>query len=250
MNLHRSSKSPRIAILVPRDYWTRRPQAGNGADHRSVPHICSALRKAGARPEWIFPDSSRVVGDFDALVLPGGGDIDPRFYGQEVGPGVELSDLRPDWDEFQLGWARTALEQGLPMLGICRGMQLINVASGGTLIQDLPSWGTPLDHACNHVISQPQLRALPVHNLRVASGSRLEQLWGQQELQVNSIHHQAVDRIATGWEAVALAEDGVIEAIERAQAPWQRGVQFHPEDMLSQAPFQALFDQLVEDARS
>lgn len=250
MNLHRSFKSPRIAILVPHDYWNHQPQAGNGATHRSVPHICSALRRAGARPEWIFPDSSRVVRDFDALVLPGGGDIHPRFYGQEVGPGVDASSLRPDWDEFQLEWTRKALEQELPLLGICRGMQLLNVAAGGSLIQDLPSWGTTLDHASDPVILQPQLRVLPVHGIRVVAGSRLEQLWGQPELQVNSIHHQAVDRIATGWETVALAEDGVVEALERKQARWQRGVQFHPEDMLSQAPFQALFDQLVEDARS
>lgn len=241
-------QSPKIAILVPSDYWTAPPVAGNGSTHRSVPAICQALRRAGGRPRWIFPQSQLAAEDFDALVLPGGGDIHPRFYGQEVGPGMDASSLRPDWDEFQLEWTRRALDQGLPVLGICRGMQLLQVASGGRLIQDLPTWGSPLEHSPEAVLSRPELRSQSVHGLEVQADSRLAQLWQQTRVEVNSIHHQAVDGVASGWEAVAWAPDGVVEAIENQRAPWQRGVQFHPEDMLHQQPFQQLFDQLVADA--
>lgn len=236
--------SPKIAILVRRNYWESGATPGNTNSHRSVPDIMAAILQAGGTPELIFQGSSRHVRDFDGLVLPGGGDIDPRFYGQELGPAVDPGTVDSELDAFQLEWTRDALQQGLPLLGICRGMQVLNVAAGGSLVQDLPG-----NHLPAPVLNDPALRTQPVHAVEVDPGSALAELWGATRLEVNSIHHQGVARLGDNLQAVAWAEDGVIEALEVVQAPWQRGVQFHPEDMRMQSPFQKLFDQLVADAR-
>jgi putative glutamine amidotransferase len=234
--------SPKIAILVRRNYWESGAIPGNANSHRSVPDIMAAILQAGGLPELIFQGSAEQPGNFDGLILPGGGDIDPGFYGQEPGPAVDVASLDSELDAFQIDWTRAALQAGLPLLGICRGMQVLNVAAGGSLVQDLPGEHLPLD-----VLHDARLRSQAVHAIKVAPGSSLAQLWGATRLDVNSIHHQGVDALGDGLQAVAWAEDGVIEAVEVAGAPWQRGVQFHPEDMRSQQPFQKLFDQLIAD---
>lgn len=234
--------SPKIAILVRRNYWQTGAAPGNTNSHRSVPDIMAAILQAGGMPHLVFQGSTATPGDFDGLVLPGGGDIDPLFYGQTPSSSV---DVDAELDEFQLTWTRAALALRQPLLGICRGMQLLNVAAGGSLVQDVAGEHLPVE-----VLARPGLRARVVHPIHIKDGSRLQQLWGLAELGVNSIHHQAVERLGEGLEAVAWAPDGIVEAVEVSESPWQRGVQFHPEDMRREAPFQALFSQLVRDARA
>lgn len=219
-----------IAILIPNHYWTRTFKSGNAPGHRSLPDILAALRHAGARGVLLEPGTSARLEQFAGLVLPGGADIDPHFYGQEV---VAAEDLDPTYDAFQLEWTRAAFRSNLPLLGICRGMQVMNVAAGGTLTQDV----------AGHMPAVP--RAEAVHPVEIAEDSRLRHILESGRLGVNSIHHQAVDRLGAGLRPVAWAPDGVVEAVERSAV--QRGVQFHPEDMRAERPFQRLFDQLVAD---
>lgn len=221
---------PRIAILIPQDYWTRTFEPGNTPGHRALPDILAALTRAGAEGVLVETGAPARVEDFAGLVLPGGVDVHPRYYGQELA--ADPGNLDPAHDEFQLEWARAALAAGTPLLGICRGMQVLNVAAGGTLVQDIP------DHL------HPTRRAEAIHPIELAD-SRLASVMGAEQVPVNSIHHQALDRLGSGLRPVAWAPDGVVEAVERVEAPWQRGVQFHPEDLCPQRPFQGLFEALV-----
>ena len=235
---------PRIAVLIPRDYWTRpfSATAGNGGSHRALPDILDALESSGAEAVALSPETFATPSSFQGLLLPGGVDIHPRFYGQQLGPHMDPAGLDVEYDEFELEWARWALEKQRPVLGICRGMQLLNVAAGGTLHQHLP------EHLPEGVLERPELRRQSAHALVLKPDSSLASVLSGVEA-VNSIHHQAVDRVALGWQATAWAHDGVVEAIEGRLCPWQRGVQFHPEDLRHLPPFQALFEQLVLDAR-
>lgn len=219
-----------IAILIPKNYWTRKLTQGNAPGHRSLPDILAALKQAGAQGHILEPDTAARPHDFAGLVLPGGSDIHPQFYGQEV---KAAEGLDPAYDQFEINWAQEAFLRNLPLLGICRGMQLMNVAAGGTLAQDVP------DH------NPPVPRAQAVHPVHLHP-SVLSDILEAQTIDVNSIHHQAVARLGKGLRPVAWAPDGVVEAIERTEV--QRGVQFHPEDMRSERPFQRLFDRLVADA--
>ncbi len=126
---------PVVGIPIPRDYFQREPLWGNAGGYRAVNEILEAVRAAGGRARLLFP-GDRTDG-IDALLLPGGGDLDPMFYGQE--PREEVRETDSELDAFQLGLTRTALANGTPVLGICRGMQVLNVAAGGTLIQHLES---------------------------------------------------------------------------------------------------------------
>lgn len=236
---------PRIAVLIPRDYWTRptSSMAGNGGGHRALPDILAALDQAGAEAVALSPETTLSPASFQGLLLPGGVDIHPRFYGQEPGEHMDPAGLDTEYDEFELQWTGWALDQQMPVLGICRGMQLLNVAAGGTLHQHLP------EHMLGGVLERPELRRHQAHSLILKPESWMAELLNGVH-SVNSIHHQAVDRVADGWGATAWAGDGVVEAMEGLLCPWQRGVQFHPEDLRHLHPFQSLFDQLVFDARN
>ena len=235
------NSKPVVGIPIPVDYFHREPLWGNAGGYRAVVEIVNAVETAGGTAQLIFPglDSPAI----DALILPGGGDLDPAHYGQQAHP--ELADLDPEFDLFQLEWARRALEAGLPTLGICRGMQVLNVAAGGTLIQHV-------DGVDFHFPPAPRedaaLRPHPVHAVSVARDSKLGDIVGAEIARVNSLHHQAVDQVAGLFRASAWAEDGVVEAIERPDV-WQVGVQFHPEDLRHADPrFALLFKRLVEEA--
>lgn len=228
-----------VAILVRSNYWHFPAGPVNGATHRSVPDIMRALRRAGAEPVLVYQDGQARPDQWDALVIPGGNDLHPGWYGQNPHSSVDLSTVDIEFDQFQLSWTRWALENDKPVLGICRGMQVLNVASGGDLIQNVDHHSSP------ELLNDPGRRRDPAHGIAVAGDSRLRQILGDDYIRVNSIHHQAVDRLGAGFRAVAWAPDGVVEAIERGL---QRGVQFHPEDMQESAPFQALFQSLVDDA--
>ncbi len=156
----------------------------------------------------------------DGLVLSGGGDVNPSFYGEEKSPLCgDGSILR---DETELYLCRKALEKGLPVLGICRGVQVMNVALGGTLHQHV-------SHAENH--DRDDLPADAVHEVAVVPGTRLHAIFGKETLGVNSRHHQAVKDAGNGLVISAVAEDGTIEAVERPGDAFFLGVQWHPESM-------------------
>ncbi len=156
------------------------------------------------------------------IVLTGGPDILPHLFGEEPHP--KLGAVSPIRDQFELALARAAIQADLPTLAICRGMQVLNVAAGGGLIQDIESC-VPGAHA--HRVAAP--RWLPTHSVSIAQGSILRRVFGRDSIMVNSFHHQAVHPVAPGFEVVARSGDGVVEAIERVGSRFTVGVQWHPE---------------------
>ncbi len=203
---------------------------------------CRAVSQAGGVPVIIPPAEldkpAALVERLDGLLLTGGGDINPQRYGAEPSP--VCGGVDDDRDRVETAVVGEAVEIGMPVLGICRGCQLVNVALGGTLIQHLPEV-TRLGHL------EPQPRNRLVHSVRVAEGSLLESVVGRSEIQVNSIHHQAVDRVARGLRPVAWSDDGLVEAVEGVDLAVM-AVQWHPESLVPNRPHLALFEWLVEAA--
>ncbi|HYV35746.1 MAG TPA: gamma-glutamyl-gamma-aminobutyrate hydrolase family protein [Gemmataceae bacterium] len=208
----------------------------------------------GALP-WIIPlldgnekTLAAIYARLDGLYLIGGLDIDPQTYGEPRHPHCGRTDLQRDWVETQL--TRWAMRDRKPILGVCRGCQLINVAAGGTLYQDVP---TEFAGAIQHDVAQPAgelTRIGAFHPVRIEAGSRLRAILGAGELAVNSIHHQAVKDLAPSLKATALAPDGLIEGIEGKEDHYLIGVQWHPEEMDVQAtPMGALFESFLQAAR-
>ncbi len=179
----------------------------------------------------------------DGLLLTGGEDIDPAYYGAERSP--KLGAVDHERDRFELALFTAARERGLPVLGICRGLQLINVALGGTLYQDLPSERpSDVDH------NPDSSRHARAHHVRLAPGSRAARVLGVDRLVPNSFHHQAVKQLGAGLVASGWSDDGLVEAIETSEGPWLLAVQWHPEEMHEDvtAPELKLFRALVEEA--
>lgn len=200
------------------------------------------VARAGGLPLIAEPaaDPEELLRRANGFVINGGGDVQPELYGAEPHPKLYMLD--PERDRFELALVRGAVERGLPVLGVCRGLHVLNVALGGTLIQHVPEV-TDLDHN----VRDPYDR--PAHPVRVASGSRLAGIVGAQGLEVNTLHHQAVDRLADPLEAVAWAPDGIVEAVESKDGR-AFGVQWHPELMHPNYDPQQLplFEALVEAA--
>ena len=213
----------------------------------SVPcEYVDVVRLAGGVPlvlpavEGEIPEALDAI---DALILPGGGDIDPAHYGgvrHEANYGIST-----ERDGFELGLARAALaRRDLPVLCICRGLQLLNVALGGNLVSHIP------DHFGEKIVHRhPELRPVP-HAVRIEANSRLATILGATELTVQSVHHQAVGRLGDGLRAVAWSDDGVVEAVESERHPFLIGVQWHPElGALADERQRRLFEELVEHRR-
>ena len=203
-----------------------------------------ALRRAGALALVIPPqpeNAAELAASLDGLLLAGGDDCDPSVYGEERHPSCEPMDVRRQENELAL--ARAARAQGVPTLGICLGLQVMNVAAGGSLIQDIPAAiETEIDHA-----SEPSDRHR--HPVLVEGGTTLSSIIGDGEFDVNSSHHQAIGRVAGGFRVTAHAPDGIVEGLEDPAHPFYVGVQWHPEDMTGEAPATTLFGAFVEAAR-
>ncbi len=220
--------------------------AGVGANHTVDRSYTAAITAAGGLAVVLVPvdDVTGVLARVDGLLLSGGGDVDPARYGGEWHDTVYGVD--PERDAFELALASAAADRRLPTLAICRGMQVLNVALGGSLVVDVPS---AVDGALTHsrVGEHARERHQPV---QVEAGCRLAALVGER-LDVNSIHHQAVDRLGRGLRVVARAPDGIVEALEHDDAGWPMwAVQWHPEFLADRhGEAAALFTALVDAAR-
>lgn len=198
---------------------------------RSDLDYVSGIAQAGGVPVVLPPFAERageMARAIDGLVLSGGSDLDPRYYGEEPLP--ELGRTVPERDAFEMALVEEVLGLGLPVFGICRGLQVLNVALGGTLYQDLPS---QLDEAMiAHRQRTPKWQW--THEVEIRSGSGVAGIMGSEGLRVNSYHHQAIKDLAAPLRAVARsASDGVIEAAEHRDLSerWLLGVQWHAEAM-------------------
>jgi putative glutamine amidotransferase len=184
----------------------------------------------------------RLFDRVDGLLLTGGGDIDPRLYGAASSP--LLRDVDPGRDRTELTLACWAIEGDKPILGICRGLQVINIAIGGTLIQDI---ATEIPGALPHDLPDESAGDL-AHRVEAAPGSVLETIARARIVEVNSSHHQAVDRIAGGLRVSATAPDGVVEAIEAPGLRYAVAVQWHPERLRGRPESDGLFAGLTRVA--
>ena len=216
---------PLVAVTA-----TSRADQGAPARVRLNAAYVRALEAAGLVPIVVpplaAPDAALPLLDVVAgLVLTGGEDVDPARYG--ASPHPALGPVARDRDETELALVAGARARGLPTLAICRGIQVLNVALGGTLVQDLPT------ERAGAVAHDPGgARAARVHEVAVTPGSRLAGALGATRATVNSFHHQAVDRVAEGLVVTAHAPDGVVEGIESPDdAWWAVGVQWHPEEL-------------------
>lgn len=206
-----------------------------------------AVERAGGLPVVLPPlELDRIAPLLDRLsgvLLSGGPDLDPAAYGRGAHP--ELGPTEPQLDLFEVQLAREADARGLPILGICRGAQALNIARGGTLHQHLPEI---TDGSIAH--RQPDPGEQATHNVRIAPGSGLAAVVGGRSMAVNSFHHQSVEELGSGLHAVAWAEDGVIEGIEGRGESLLLGVQWHAETLIDDPAQLALFKHLVTAAEA
>ena len=182
----------------------------------------------------------------DGFLFTGGGDADPKYYGQEMLPQCGKPNVARD--EFELALLKAVLAAGKPVLGICRGEQMLNVAMGGTLIQDIPSQ-RPEAAGENH--RDNDHRRAPSHPAHITPGTHLHRLLGCEELLTNSVHHQSVDLPAPGLRICAVSPAGIVEAIEAEDSRFLLGLQWHPESLAARdEQMQRPFDALVNACRN
>jgi putative glutamine amidotransferase len=233
--------SVRIGVSGIRRQWV-------GAERQGVNSAyVQSIVTAGAVPLILPPaigaaHAMGALGGIDALLLSGGEDLDPAWYGAPASP--DLGDVDRERDLFELALFAAARERGMPILGICRGIQLINVALGGTLWQHLPGERpSPVEH------NRRDARSARTHEISLEAGSRAAGVLGRTAMAVNSFHHQGIRDLASPLRASGWAEDGLVEAVEvPSTEPWLLAVQWHPEEMLGDAtaPERGLFRALVE----
>lgn len=204
-----------------------------------------ALLDAGVRRDEIvvLRPGDPIPGRFDGVVIAGGDDVDPALYGREVlSAGKVKVDAGRDSIDFPV--FEEAWREGVPALGICRGLQVMNVARGGTLIQHLP-----LESPSHIEHRQPKKPNRRDHPVSIREGTRLSEIAGSPEIDVNSRHHQAVDHPAEDFVITATAPDGVIEGLEARDGRWLIAVQWHPENLHDDPTSKRLFREFVEQVR-
>lgn len=209
-------------------------------------HYINAVKMAGGVP-LILPvlDNEDIIKAqielIDGLILSGGHDVDPHFYGEEPMP--KLTATWPKRDKFDSLLAINAIEANKPILGICRGMQILNATFGGSLYQDI----SHLEGVLKHV--QATSHDTATHTINVKEGSRLFDIFGKEVL-VNSLHHQAVKDVAPGFKVVAESKDGIVEALEREGDLFVLGIESHPEILVEKYDYALnLFKRFVEEAK-
>lgn len=218
---------------------------------RSLTDYVESVRRAGGEPRVFDPledQPERIVGEVQGVLMTGGVDIDPARYGEA--PHATVTAIEPARDAFEFALLLAAREARLPIFGICRGLQVMNVALGGSLIQDIAAEMTGI---LPHTVLTPPCAV--AHEVWVSKGSRLwtlmqEKMADADTCSVNSRHHQAIKRLAPGFEVTATAPDGVIEAIECPQASYCLGVQWHPENFWRTGEFRPLFEGFIEACRT
>lgn len=218
------------------------PMGGFGVPENYI----EALWRAGGAPTLLLPGDATPAADLlaplDALVLVGGGDIEASRYGAQDGAKNYGQD--PVRDAFEIALLQEADRRNLPTLAVCRGMQVMNVAFGGTLFQHLPDEGRFGEHG------QPTSGDASLHEVTLVAGTRVATAAGAATLRSSCHHHQGVDRVGDGLVVAARAADGLVEAIEREGDGWMVGVEWHPEDTAgTDAAQQGLFDALIARAR-
>ena len=218
------------------------------ARNQRMADYLESVRRAGGEPIEVEAGSEApraIVSRVAGIMLTGGGDVDPALFGET--PHSTFEAAEPGRDAFEMELARAAVERGVPLFAICRGMQALNVAMGGSLVQDIP---TQMAGALNHSVREPRFAI--AHEVWVSKGSLLwtlmqDKLEGEA-CQVNSRHHQAVKRVAAGFEVTATAPDGVIEAFEKPGKTFCLGVQWHPENFWRTGEFRPLFEGFIRAA--
>ena len=236
--MSRTSRSARPLIAIPARF-SATTSALRYAAEVSARALVEAVWRAGGEPASIHPAAGDVparLARFDGVLLPGGGDLAPHRYGA-TGTHAAVYDVDDLQDTFDLEVARSALESGLPLLAICRGLQVVNVALGGSLEQDMG--GPEREH--RHL----------THPVEIERDTLLERATGAQKADVSCYHHQRVERLGAGLTVTARAADGTVEGLELPGLPgWFTAVQWHPEDTAHEDPAQqGLFDALVRTAR-
>ena len=218
---------------------------------RKLEDYRQAILHVGGEPRILDPSMpiEQALAGIDGLMLTGGDDVAPSRYGEEAHPTVVEAEAGRD--EFEIGLINSARARQLPILAICRGVQMLNVACGGTLVQDIPS---QLTGALTHSLPVPPNLAYSLaHEVWVEKDSLLSKLLRERladdTCEVNSRHHQAVKEVARGFRVSATAPDGVIEAIEDPAATFCLGVQWHPENFFRTGEFRSLFEGFVEAAQ-
>jgi len=215
---------------------------------RQMSDYLESVKRAGATALEVSVDEDprAIVERADGVLLTGGGDLDPALYG--ASPHSTYTAAEPGRDAFEIAMVKAATAAGKPIFAICRGMQVLNVALGGDLVQDIP---TEVNGALHHDVREPRFAI--AHEVWLSKGSRLltlmeDTLEDAESCPVNSRHHQAVRHAAPGLEVVATSPDGVIEAVERP-GPFCLGVQWHPENFWRTGEFRPLFEGFVDACR-
>ncbi len=223
-----ATRNPRVLVSGSMDSKLVSPEL-NATLRTLTKSVTDQLAAAGLDADVVDAATSCEAAEdltslYDGLVILGGGDIHPEMYGQEAASCLSYGiDVKAD--TFEIALVRSAVSAGLPLVGICRGMQILNVALGGTLIQDL---GPETMHN-----STSDNAFMTGHSVRVLRNTRLGEIFGECDMAIRSGHHQAVDQLGNGLIISAFAADGVVEAIELDGHAWGVGVQWHPEESLA-----------------